>query len=93
MPLNALLFMLLTTSYFSIAASLRKKPKTLNSSKTDGVYVSSGNDTLGELRILFILSNKGCSRALSPFVILSQMYLSRGDHSLSYFEIRKMSLE
>lgn len=93
MPLNALLLTLLTTSYFSIAASLRKNPKTLNSPKTDGVYVSSGNDTLGELHILFILSYKGCSRALGPFVILAQMYLSRGDNSLSYFEIRKMSLE
>lgn len=89
-----LFLVLLTTSYFSIAASFEKtKTKPTTSPKTDGVYVNSGTDTFGELSVLFIQSYRGYSRALSPFVILAQMYLSRGDNSLSHFETAKMSLE
>lgn len=68
-----LFLVVLTTSYFSIAASLKKK-KTLkpsNSPKIDDVYVNSVTDTLGELHILFILSYKSYSTPLSPFVILA----------------------
>lgn len=82
-----LFLVLLTASYFSVAAGLKKT----NSPKTDGIYVNSGTDTLGELHILVMLSYRGYSRACllfqSQFVILAQMYLSRHDNSLSHFEI------